>query len=69
MDKFHVSVYMLMTDTSLKQRIPCIIRISIFGAFSAEKKCALYMGKYGKHVQHCATLSNNECTIHMKVIY
>ena len=26
-----------MRDASLKQRIPCIIRISIFGAFSAEK--------------------------------
>ena len=32
-----VFVYMLMRDASLKQRIPCIIRISIFGAFSAEK--------------------------------
>ena len=30
-----------------KQRIPCIMRISIFGAFSAGKKCALYTGKYG----------------------
>ena len=35
-----------MRDTSLKQRIPCIICISIFGAFSVGKKCALYMGKY-----------------------
>ena len=34
-------VYMLMRDASLKQRIPSIIRISIFGAFSAGKKCAL----------------------------
>ena len=40
-------VYMLMRDASLKQRIPCIMRISIFGAFSAGKKCALYTGKYG----------------------
>ena len=47
MDKFRVFVYMLMRDASLKQRIPCIMRISIFGAFSAGKKCALYMGKYG----------------------
>ena len=38
---------MLMKDASLNQRIPCIIRISIFGAFSARKKCALYTGKYG----------------------
>ena len=38
---------MLMTNASLKQRIPCIIRISIFGAFSVGKKCALYKGKYG----------------------
>ena len=45
MDKFRVFVYMLMRDASLKQRIPCII--SIFGAFSAGKKCALYTGKYG----------------------
>ena len=45
--KFHVFVYMLMRDASLKQRIPCIIRISIFGAFSAGKECALYTGKYG----------------------
>ena len=37
MDKFRVFVDMLMRDASLKQRIPCIIRISIFGAFSAEK--------------------------------
>ena len=50
MDKFHVFVYMLMRDASLKQRIPCIMRISIFGAFSAGKKCALYTGKYGKYV-------------------
>ena len=47
MDKFRVFVYMLMRDASLKQRIPCIMRISIFGAFSAGKKCALYVGKYG----------------------
>ena len=40
-------VYMLMRDASLKQRIPCVIRISIFEAFSAGKKCALYKGKYG----------------------
>ena len=37
-----------MRDASLKQRIPCIICISIFRAFSVEKKCALYRGKYGK---------------------
>ena len=49
MDKFRVFVYMLMRDASLKQRIPCIMRISIFGAFSAGKKCALYTGKYGKY--------------------
>ena len=36
-DKFRVFVYMLMRDASLKQRIPCIMRIPIFGAFSAEK--------------------------------
>ena len=48
MDKFRVFVYMLMRDASLKQRVPCIMRISIFGAFSAGKKCALYTGKYGK---------------------
>jgi len=47
MDICRVFVYMLMSDASLKQRIPCIIRISIFGAFSAGKKCALYTGKYG----------------------
>ena len=47
MDKFRVFVYMPMRDASLKQRIPCIIRISIFGPFSARKKCALYTGKYG----------------------
>ena len=46
MDKFRVFVEMLMRDASLKQTIPCIIRISIFGLFSAWKKCALYMGKY-----------------------
>ena len=47
MDKFRVFVYMVMRDESLKQRIPCIISISIFGAFSGEKKCELYTGKYG----------------------
>ena len=47
MDKFRVFVYMLMRDASLEQRIPCIMCISIFGAFSAGKKCALYTGKYG----------------------
>ena len=47
MDKFHVFVYMLMQDASLKQRIPCIILTSIFGRFSVGKKCTLYMGKYG----------------------
>ena len=45
MDKF--SLYMLMRDASLKQRIPYIMRTAIFGPFSARKKCALYMGKYG----------------------
>ena len=49
MDKFRVFVYMLMRDASLKQRILCIIRISMFGAFSAGKKCALYTGKYGSN--------------------
>ena len=29
------------------QRIPCIIRISMFRAFPAGKKCALYLSKYG----------------------
>ena len=47
MDKFRVFVYMLVRDASLKQRIPCVMRISIFGAFSAGKKCILYTGKYG----------------------
>ena len=42
-----ICLHMLTRDASLKQRIPCIIGISIFGAFSGEKKCALYMGKYG----------------------
>ena len=52
MNKFRVFVYMLMRDASLKQRIPCIMRISIFGAFSAGKKCALYTGKYGTVVKN-----------------
>ena len=47
MDKFCVFVYMLMRDASLKQRTPCIISLSFFGAFSVGKKCALYTGKYG----------------------
>ena len=50
MDKFRVFGYMLMRDASLKQRIPCIKRISIFGPFSARKKCALYTGKYGNRI-------------------
>ena len=36
-----------MGRVSVTQRIPCIIRISIFGAFSAGKRYALYTGKYG----------------------
>ena len=36
--------YMLMKDMSLKQRIPCIIYISIFAFWG--KKCALHMDKY-----------------------
>ena len=47
MDKFCVFVYMLMRDGNLKQRIPCTMRILLFGVFSVGKKCALYMGKYG----------------------
>ena len=43
----HVFVYTLMRDASLKQRIPCIMHISIFGAFSVGKKCTLYTSKYG----------------------
>ena len=51
MDKFRVFVYMLIWDASLKQSIfPCIIHISIFGAFSVKKKCTLYMGKYGNTI-------------------
>ena len=45
-DKFRIFVYMLMRDASLKQRIPCIICISILEAFSEGKKCALCTGKY-----------------------
>ena len=37
MDTFRVFVYMLIRDASLIQRIPCIIRISIFGPFQREK--------------------------------
>ena len=36
-----------MRNASLKQRIPCIMRTTIFGPFSAAKKGALYTGKYG----------------------
>ena len=56
MDKFRVFVYMLMRDARLKQRILCIIHISIFGAFSAGKKCVLYTSKYGILFQHCGVL-------------
>ena len=45
---FVYCLHMLMRDASLKQRIPCTIRISSFGAFSAGKKCAFYTCKYGK---------------------
>ena len=51
MDKFRVFVYMLMREVSLKQRIPCIIRISISRAFSVENKCTLFMGKYGNDLR------------------
>ena len=37
MDKFRVFVYMLIRDASLKQRIPCIMRISISELFQREK--------------------------------
>lgn len=36
-----------MKDASLKQWVPCIPYISLFGAFSAGKKHALHTGKYG----------------------
>ena len=41
MDKFCVFVYMLMREASLKQRIPCIIPISILDLFQ-HKKSAHY---------------------------
>ena len=65
MDKFRVFVYMLMRDASLKQRVPCIMRISIFGAFSAGKKCALYTGKYGKEIV-IIWLDQSGCTIYFR---
>ena len=60
MDKFRVFVYMLMRDASLKQRVPCIMLISIFGAFSAGKKGALYTGKYGS--SHAASFQMDHST-------
>ena len=48
-----------MRDASLKQRIPCIIRISIFGAFSAGKKCALYTGKYGRDIANIVGIAKS----------
>ena len=45
-----------MRDASLKQRIPSIIRISIFGAFSVGKECTLYTGKYGTWEIQCYQL-------------
>ena len=62
MDKFRVFVYMLIRDASLKQRIPCIIRISIFGDFSAGKKCTSYTGKYGKYAFHTLVLFSDVLT-------
>ena len=37
--------FMLMRDANLKQRIPCIIHVYIFGAVS-RRKCIFYTGKY-----------------------
>ena len=38
------------------QRIRCIMHISIFGAFSAGKKGALYTGKYGNFARTAKTI-------------
>ena len=40
--------YMLMRGASLKQKMPCIMHISIFGAFSAEKSVHYYI----RHTQN-----------------
>ena len=66
MDTFCVFVYMLMRGVSLKQRIPCIIRISIFAAFSAGKKCALYTGKYGT-ITVSTLISHNTLLFKLKI--
>ena len=42
MGKFRVFVYVLMRDGSLKQRIPCIIRISIVKELFQWEKSAHY---------------------------
>ena len=47
---------MLMNDVSRKQRIPCIIRTSIFGAVLAGKQCVLYTAKYSNYF----TMENKE---------
>ena len=49
----HVSCICLHGNEGLelkKKRIPSIMRISIFGAFSVGKKCASYTGKYGSRL-------------------
>ena len=60
MDKFRLYVYMLMTDASLEQRIPYIMRTSIFAPFSAGKKCALYTGKHEIEI-YLGKLSSCSC--------
>ena len=59
-----VFVFMLMRNACLKQWIPCIIRISIFGAVLAGKKCVLYTGKYGtshkSHMSKCSSSKNRK---------
>ena len=46
-----VFAYMLLMGASLKQKMPCIMHISIFGAFSVEKKsaCALLYTAYSNN--------------------
>ena len=54
---------MLMRDARLKQRIPCIIHISIFGAVLAEKTCILYTAKYGNYFTMENKASFKDCFV------
>ena len=51
-----ISCICLHANEGRESKTKGIMRISIFGAFSAGKKCALYTGKYGTQRGRCNSI-------------